>query len=541
MRIDSYAYKSRHGIFYFRWPLPTVADQRSRATIRISLGVRCPKQAGDIARYLASFGRTLGLTEALSRMRYDELRATVHAVFKSRLDAYQHRVAKTGPDTRDVAATQGELAWAEGPSADYWEVYAQNGKDAFLSDFCASHGIPIAEVTASPDRWLDEIKNAHRDMLRAMQEYQARLSSYEYKGAVSDAEPKIVPDVTVTRGITLQGAIDEYIGENRRAKTWEIRTFDKKQATLAVLTEILGEAKPLRAITDEDAQDIKRLIQRLPVNRNKLPQTKALSIRDSVEVVGLSTISTVTVNGYLSMFQSFFDWAVKNRHIRENLFAGMRVGKASKTGQQQRQAFSASALKAVYSELTENRLGLVKSECHKWATLIGIFSGARLNEICQLESADVQQEDGIWCFSLTDEGESTKRFKSDSAHRKVPMHEELIRLGLLEYHKRMSAEHSVRLFPEYSYSARDGYGRALGRWFNDQLTVKLGIKSKNHVFHGLRHTMVTRLGQADVPEPIIQSIVGHAKKGVTQQTYNREGYKLRQLKEAIEKYQVAET
>lgn len=230
-------------------------------------------------------------------MRYDELRATVHAIFKSRLEKYMNRVAKAGPDSRDGPVTQCELGWAQGPSADYWEVYAQNGTEAFLNDFCASYGIPIAETTASPDRWLDEIKNAHREMLRAMQEYQVRLKSYDYVGPISDAQPRPVPDTTVTRGITLQEAIEEYIGENRRAKTWEIRTFDKKEATLSVLPEILGAAKPLRAITDQDAQDIKRLIQGLPANRNKLPQTKELSIRESVEVAGIAKISAVTVNG----------------------------------------------------------------------------------------------------------------------------------------------------------------------------------------------------------------------------------------------------
>ena len=38
--------------------------------------------------------------------------------------------------------------------------------------------------------------------------------------------------------------------------------------------------------------------------------------------------------------------------------------------------------------------------------------------------------------------------------------------------------------------------------------------------------MITRLAQADVEEPIYQSIVGHERQGVTQQVYNRQGYTL---------------
>ena len=45
-------------------------------------------------------------------------------------------------------------------------------------------------------------------------------------------------------------------------------------------------------------------------------------------------------------------------------------------------------------------------------------------------------------------------------------------------------------------------------------------------------------GRADVPEPIYQCIVGHARAGVTQQVYLREGFTLRQLSEAIEKFGV---
>ena len=63
-----------------------------------------------------------------------------------------------------------------------------------------------------------------------------------------------------------------------------------------------------------------------------------------------------------------------------------------------------------------------------------MFAGARLNEICQLQVADIQQEDGIWFFNLMDDGDSNKRFKSDAAIRKVPIHDELLRLGLLDFH-----------------------------------------------------------------------------------------------------------
>ena len=118
------------------------------------------------------------------------------------------------------------------------------------------------------------------------------------------------------------------------------------------------------------------------------------------------------------------------------------------------------------------------------------------------------------------------------------MHEELVRLGLIDYRSELMSRSSTRLFPDYAYCPKNGYGRALSRWFNETLTPALGIKSKQHVFHGFRHTMVSRLAQADVEEPIYQSIVGHERQGITQQVYNRQGYTLLQLKAAIDLFAI---
>ena len=49
--------------------------------------------------------------------------------------------------------------------------------------------------------------------------------------------------------------------------------------------------------------------------------------------------------------------------------------------------------------------------------------------------------------------------------------------------------------------------------------------------------MVTRLGQAGVPEPLYQEIVGHERQGVSQQVYFKEGHTLAQKKEAIEHFE----
>lgn len=250
---------------------------------------------------------------------------------------------------------------------------------------------------------------------------------------------------------------------------------------------------------------------------------------------GHRKMASKTINSYIDTFRRFFDWAERLGHSPHKLFLGLKVAKA-KNNQNERRAFTSDAVQLMLRELTENTSGLIRSDSHKWAALIAMYSGARLNEVCQLEIADIQEVDGLWYFNITDEGDSNKHLKAKASKRRDPIHSHLVKLGFLDFVKSRSS--GRRLFPDYPYNEKGGYGRNLSRWFNETTFLpKLGLKEPGVVFHCFRHTMVTRLGQAGVQEPIIQCIVGHARQGVTQQVYNKEGYTLGQLSEAIELFQ----
>ena len=50
MRLNSYLSRSRHGIFYFRWPMPNRTIPEKRTSFRLSLRTRCPKLAWEKRR-----------------------------------------------------------------------------------------------------------------------------------------------------------------------------------------------------------------------------------------------------------------------------------------------------------------------------------------------------------------------------------------------------------------------------------------------------------------------------------------------------------
>jgi integrase len=314
------------------------------------------------------------------------------------------------------------------------------------------------------------------------------------------------------------------------ASQWSVEMASKTRSYLAVLLEHFGPDRPLADITRQDASEMKKVAQAMPANRRTKPETRDLTLLEAIAVPGVKKITAKTLNSYIDTFRRFWDWAERHGHAPAKLFDGMKVAKA-KQAVEGRKPFSPEQTAKLYAELTENRSGLIKKDDHKWGALLGLYTGARLREVAQLDVADIRQEDGIWHIDINEDGEG-KSLKSKAAKRRVPIHSDLIKLGFLEW---VNAKRQ-RLFMAFSYNAKEGYGRNLGRWFNTVFLPGLGLKESGLVFHSLRHTMVTRLSQADVPEPMVQEIVGHERQGVTQQVYNREGHTLAQKKDSIEKF-----
>lgn len=328
MKLDSYLARSRHAVFYFRWPIPRTTKTDKRETLRLSLSTRCPKLAVELARHLSSISATVWRTGVLTNMRHDELRAAVHAYFKDRLAAYLDRIGAEGPMSElQRAPLETSLMIATSTPDDFREYGMPGGPVAFLRRFCHASGLPESEADAHPDRLQREIQIAQRDMFRELNKHNASLERYDFADLALD-RPFAAPAVTSvpSSGITLTQAVDDYIAENKRAESWQSGTFDKKQAALGVLKELLGPECSMATINKVNSRDVKAVLTALPANINKLPQTRSLPLRAAAEVLGLPKLSTVSINGYISIYQSFFDWADKNGHVSPNPFVGMRVG-----------------------------------------------------------------------------------------------------------------------------------------------------------------------------------------------------------------------
>lgn len=164
-----------------------------------------------------------------------------------------------------------------------------------------------------------------------------------------------------------------------------------------------------------------------------------------------------------------------------------------------------------------------------WIPLIGLFSGARLGELCQLRTADVQTIEGVPVLVLTDAGED-QRIKTSAGRRSVPIHSELIRLGFLKYVEGAKAVGSVSLWP--ALKTRKGKPSGyFSRWFSE-FRKGLGLGSYPD-FHCLRHTVRPLMRRAGFSESTMDKVTGHETRG-SEGTVTYDHFTLTELQAAVE-------
>lgn len=166
-----------------------------------------------------------------------------------------------------------------------------------------------------------------------------------------------------------------------------------------------------------------------------------------------------------------------------------------------------------------------------WVPLLGLFTGARLGELCQLTPADVQTVEGIPAITITDEGDG-KTVKTDAGKRTIPLHPELIRLGFLNYAQRMKDQRAASLWPRMSLR-KDRASDYFGRWFL-LLRESVGLPGAGGAsFHYFRHTVRPLMRRAGIVPATMDRITGHETPGsVGDKTYD--GIALWELVPAVE-------
>ena len=264
---------------------------------------------------------------------------------------------------------------------------------------------------------------------------------------------------------------------------------------------------------------IDRDIYRIPKRKNR-DNKRWLRATD---IENEDRLSPKTLSTYKSALKQLLEFAQRKKYIPDNIadILEERSG-AKKDVSIKREGFSDEELLKIFNpETYPNKL---KDKTRFWIPLWALYSGARLNEICQLKFEDIRQENGIWCFDINENAEN-KSIKNASSKRLVPIHPFLIKLGLLEFiknqeiHKGLAPkENKNNIFFDLKFQTKNGYGGAISTWFARYLK-NLGLKRPELTFHSFRHTVASRLANLGVSTEIRNAISGWTQKGTGERFY----------------------
>jgi integrase len=145
-----------------------------------------------------------------------------------------------------------------------------------------------------------------------------------------------------------------------------------------------------------------------------------------------------------------------------------------------------------------------------WIPLLGLYSGARVGELCQLRVSDITSDSAGPVLSISEAAEGA-RVKTAAGTRVVPVHSDLVRLGFLDYVLNLNQAGEAALWPAMRF--RKGKpGANFSQWFS---TARAACPGGVPDFHSLRHTVRTKLAEVGISDRVKDRITGHAVQGST--------------------------
>lgn len=246
-----------------------------------------------------------------------------------------------------------------------------------------------------------------------------------------------------------------------------------------------------------------------------------------------------TVRKEVNLLHAIFQTATDNARLPANPAHGIKLPKL-KVSEKSRVPLDGNDLNALFhSPVYVAGLRPVggAGEASYWLPLIALFTGARLEEIGQLETADVRHERDIWFFHFAPEGAtdapSGKHQKATSSRRRVPLHPELFKLGFLDYVASVKKAGHRKLFPRVRSAEGRQSSASFSQWFG-RYRKKLGLTDKRKVFHSSRHGFKDACRESGIPLEHHERFTGHANRSIGD-SYGGDHFPLAPLAESMAK------
>lgn len=519
----TYLYQ-RNGVFYLR--------------LRMKAAGRFPASLPQHKRYkLTSVSlRTKDRRTAMAHSRH--IKAALRAIHADKPNATYEEMRYHLKDVAEWELSTGRSDLFEPDMRDlYRDQYSELGES--LTDALASEPLNIDQhryinealevlkacmkrIEAGDSQQLIDYVDRFNDIDRRDDQAYVSLSVNAPKELRSpEGKPEVTPSVTVA------SLFEQYEAEN--AQNWKPATLRENKASHAALIEIFDYLGLNVEASRADILRVRDVLQQLPKNRKQrfkdAPLVDLLSREDKTDCLDVVTIN----NKYLIKMAAVFKWALRNDLIKKNMTEGLELKVPQRKASEARNAFSNEqvgqllAAAQVYSQRPSGK------PYHYYIAALAAITGARLNEVAQLQVKDVRITEAGTVYIHINEDDSSlagKSVKNAHSDRCVPLVDGAYGFVLADFMGLVEARRGANGDDAMVFDGlrlmKNGYGEQVSKWFNRTLLPKVLADREGLAFHSFRHTVGNQLKQHGIELAYAQAIMGHSSGSITYDRYAKE-------------------
>ena len=501
---------TRNGTYYFRRRIPSelLKYYSPKLEVTFSLKTKDLREAerlsrAESARLDIEFDRlknNLAPLELLSLSKED---------IKNLTDAWKAHILEEDEEVRIQGLSDRDFRKID----ESLRIVEIGGKDAFakgdtslikfeMIDFCESHGFKIVDDS-------DDYNRLAYAFLRATVEANDQLI-LRHQGEVIET-PEAFQIKLKIKSLSNFNTLES------------LRDYWISQASTPLSRTSIAEANTM----------IKKVKDMLGhINPNELTKSHVIALKDKMLE---ADSSPATINKGRGILAAIFSTAEKNLKIHHNPFKDMV--KLPIPIKETDSPYTTEELGAIFNSpvfTNEFRPKRFNGESAYWIPLLGLYTGARLNEIGQLFINDIGEEDGIHYIIIKPDSQTSRSIK-DGKKRQVPIHNDLIKMGFLGYVEAIKEQNQTQLFPELKITRANGkMTDAWGSWWRSYVRDELEIARVPQPFHAFRHTFSDNCRRSKINYEIQMRLEGHATANVGDR-YGARLFPLEPLNEEIQK------
>ena len=304
------------------------------------------------------------------------------------------------------------------------------------------HGINFDEVDQSDPSFAQLCQNFLNARIQALDAFKSKIEGKPIpndlgtvKAPPISAEPfHKEPATPATKAVSLKEVLDEYW--KRREVNWSGAAYESYERYSRRLLQHFGEDRPIDTI-DYKAMELFRDELKATGNKGK-------------------PIAIKTVNLHLEFYSGLFNHAIQSGRIIHNPVSGVKFSDKRKKQGLNDPFPQTDLIKLFHSDRYRN--DTFEKGWMFWLPILLLYTGARVEELCQLYIDDIKSIKDIWVLDI-DETRPDQKVK-DHEKRYIPLHPFITdELKFVEYAHSLP-DQSGRVFPELKHqgtkSKREG-------------------------------------------------------------------------------------